>query len=158
MPRSIAELVYDGDFAIERFDRGCTECDLSKVRIGEYSARRISRQRMTREALDAAIALAHPDPIAWERFGPVVLCLDARAYTDPNALRIVGWSRSVDALLSNYEWCNVAFADGHISEARGIQEPWTSRVLDESLAYYDSLDIPMPAEMVAELREALGGK
>ena len=157
LPRSVAELVYEGVLDIERFDRGCTDCDLSKVRIGKYSARQIAQKRMTRAALDAAIAQVHPDGIAWERFGPVVVCLDARAYTEPLSTRIVGWNRSAASWLGTNGWCNVSFADGHVSVIHQQRdEQREAEALKESIAYYDCLGIPMPEEMVRELRAVVG--
>jgi hypothetical protein len=159
MPRSVAELVYEGAFDIERFDRGCTDCDLSEVRLGKYTARAIARQRMTRAELDAEIARVHPEPVAWERFGPIVACLDARAYAERSATRIVGWSRSVDIVhnRNHTDEVNVVFSDGHTTFVYGRDVERLVEALEESIAYYESIGIPMPEELVRELREAMGG-
>lgn len=155
MPRSVAELFYDGTIDL-RLIEGCTVTDYARVRIGKYSIRQIAARRMSLGELNAEIARVYPTPIAWEKIGPLTMCLDARAYETVDSSRIVGWMRGSHG--GRNPWTNTAFADQHVTCESGRAEQHVIENLERSLAYYESIGIPMPEEMVKELREAMGGK
>lgn len=158
-PRVVADLVYDealntGVLAVD------SSVDYADIRFGALPILDIAKRAMTREGLDAEIARVFPDgDPAWDALGPVTLCFDRRAYDDQplSDVLIVGMLKNYPGTERGKRVLWVAYSDSHVAAANG---PERSKAvgddLAQSLAYYDSLGIPMPEEMVKELREAVG--
>jgi len=156
-PRSVAELVYREEFCGDRLLND-PALDFSQIYVGRFSMLDIALRAMTVEELVEEVERVTPGPRPWDTMGPITLCFDERLY-DPEVQRgvvIVGMLKNYPSTDRGRRGVVVGFSDCHVESAQGSTR--LAQSLDRSIAYYDSLDIPMPAEMVKELREAMGGE
>ncbi len=151
MPRSLAELFYDGSINLDRLDH-CTQTNYSKIKIGAYSIREIARRAMTPEELDAELRRVYPKPPSWETVGPLTMCLDGEAYATADAARVVGWMSGGHG---DRRWMNIATSDQKVSIGYWLGKEWLVDAVDRSLAYFEARGIPMPAEAALELRRSV---
>jgi hypothetical protein len=108
--------------------------------------------------LDQLLAvIGESDASRWERMGPVVMCLRAsqierEAYPASMSGVIVGWTMWEEQGMAGI-WA--VFNGGSVSAIAGKD---LRDEAERSIAFNESIGIPMPEEIVEELRGAMGGR
>jgi len=156
-PRCVADLFYEGALSTHFLGHE-SDLDYTAFRFGTFTLSELGSSRLAREELDAEIARVYPSAPAWDSLGPVTMCFDPRAFDPkPRYWVILGSLKNYPGRDRGNRELWVVFADGDLVPARAMPRAHVD-VLAKSLAYYDGLGIPMPEEMVRELREARSGK
>ena len=156
-PRCVAQLVYECGFNPGALGYR-SDLDYTAFAFGKYSLDDLAGQRMSQGELDAEVLRVLPAQPAWDRLGPITMCFDPRVFEQrPSGWLIVGTMKNYATSKRGAHEFWVAFADGAIAGAGGL-DAHRADALERSLAYYESIGIPMPEEMVRELREAMWGK
>ncbi len=162
-PQTIADIIITGDAPADRGPG--SSLDAETLRFGAHTVRQLRSRTLERSEIASDIAAVFPDgPPAWQTLGPITLCFDRTVSAHPELEQpfhpvIIGALVSHNAGARAQRTLLVALSD---SAAVDASDPKSRALLesslDASLAYYDSLGIPMPPEMVSELRIAIGAR
>jgi len=159
-PWSLGEQCYTSEPVRGVLTDWCDRAWSAQTLVGPYSFQEVGEQRMPLAELLAEFPKPDGWPKCWERFGPLVMYMDAGRLSNtkwPDPLLgevIMGW-----IVWDGEDWAGrcvaVIFGDNHSEAADAVNRLIESGCVEKTVEFFSTLGTPMPEELVAELRELL---